>query len=281
MVRLGAPVFDAPEDPRALARAHLDLGYRAAYCPGVAVQDPGRAAEVRQAFEAEDVVIAEVGAWGGAIGEDEGRSREHLELTCQRLALAEEVGARCCVDYIGGWNPEGRHLAHPDNFSEATFELAVETIRTIVDTVNPTHAKFCSEMMQWSLPDSADSCLRLLRAVDRPAYGVHLDPTNLINCPRRYFDTGAVIRDCFEKLGPHIVSCHAKDIRMEDRFFIHMDEVLPGTGRLDYRTYLECLANLPGDTPLMIEHLKTAEEYALARDHILQVGREVGVSFGD
>ena len=63
--------------------------------------------------------------------------------------------------------------------------------------------------------------------------------------------------------------------------FIHMDEVLPGTGRLDYKAYLKGLAALPGDMPLMIEHLRTAEEYVKARDHIVHVGREVGVSFGD
>ena len=50
-------------------------------------------------------------------------------------------------------------------------------------------------------------------------------------------------------------------------------------GGLDYRTYLKRLANLPGDVPLMIEHLKTKEEYDQAHGHIQKVGREVNVVF--
>ena len=281
MIRLGAPVFDAPEDPAELARAHRQLGYRAAYCPAAAIQDPSRADEIRQAFEAEDVAIAEVGAWGGAIGVDEAHTRQHVQTWCDRLALADRIGARCCVDYVGGWNPDGRSLAHPDNFSADTFDLAVDIIRRVIDTVQPTRAAFCVEMMQWSIPDSVDESVRLIHAVDRPAFGAHLDPTNLINSPRRYYDTGAVIRECFEKLGRYIVSCHAKDIRMEDRPFLHMDEVLPGTGRLDYAAYLRGLADLGRDVPLMIEHLQTADQYRQAHAHITRVAADIGVALAD
>ena len=142
MIRLGAPIFDAPADPREQARLHRELGYRAAYCPGLCRQDPSRIDEVRQAFEAEDVVIAEVGAWGGVIGVDEDHCRRHIDDTCQALALAEAVGARCCVDYLGGWSPEGRHMGHPENFSSATFDRAVEIIRRIIDAVRPTRTAF-------------------------------------------------------------------------------------------------------------------------------------------
>ena len=33
VIRLGAPVFGAFDDPMAWAKAHRDLGYGAAYCP--------------------------------------------------------------------------------------------------------------------------------------------------------------------------------------------------------------------------------------------------------
>jgi sugar phosphate isomerase/epimerase len=56
--------------------------------------------------------------------------------------------------------------------------------------------------------------------------------------------------------------------------------VAPGQGSLDYTTYLKRLAELPEPPPLMLEHLRTAEEYAGARDHIFEVGRKAGLSFG-
>ena len=51
-----------------------------------------------------------------------------------------------------------------------------------------------------------------------------------------------------------------------------------GDGAMDYRTYLIELARLGGEVPLMLEHLEGAE-YAVARDRVFAVGKEVGVSF--
>jgi hypothetical protein len=42
---------------------------------------------------------------------------------------------------------------------------------------------------------------------------------------------------------------------------------------------LKELSRFP-DTPLMIEHLKGAEEYAKAAEHIRMVAKKVGLSFG-
>jgi len=135
-------------------------------------------------------------------------------------------------------------------------------------------------MMGWALPDSPDSYVRLLKAVDRPAFGVHLDPCNLVNSPERFYRNTALLNECFDKLGPWIASCHAKDLTWDVEMNIHFREVAPGQGSLDYATYLNRLAALPQGPPLMIEHLKTAEEYAGGRDHILAVGRKAGLSFG-
>ena len=46
---------------------------------------------------------------------------------------------------------------------------------------------------------------------------------------------GALIRECFEKLGPYIVSCHAKDIVLHHQAALHFDEIIPGEGQLDER----------------------------------------------
>jgi sugar phosphate isomerase/epimerase len=133
--------------------------------------------------------------------------------------------------------------------------------------------------MPWAYPDSADSYLRLLKAIDRKRFAVHLDPVNLVCSPQRYFRTGPLIRECFEKLGPYIKSCHAKDILLQMKLTTHLDEVRPGLGGLDYVAFLKELSKMP-ETPLMLEHLKGAEEYRKAADHIRGVARENGLSFG-
>jgi len=107
---------------------------------------------------------------------------------------------------------------------------------------------------------------------------VHLDPVNIINSPARYYHNAGVLRECFEKLGPWIISCHAKDILIRDDLIVHLDEMRPGLGRLDYRVFLQELNRLPGDIPLMLEHLP-GEEYALAREYVLSMAEELGISF--
>lgn len=279
-MRLGAPVFVQTEDPVELARAHRAAGYRAAYCPGwLALDQPDRIREVEAAFAAEDVVIAEVGAWGNMIGPDEAQREAHLAKVRERLALADEVGARCCVDFAGTFDPDSAYGPHPRNFAPEGFDFIVETIRGVIDAVNPKRAKFGLEMMPWSFPEDADDYVRLLEAVDRPAFGVHLDPVNIITSPRRYFANGAIIRECFEKLGRRVASCHAKDVELRPNYMSDLRECPPGEGGLDYGVFLRELNKLPQEPPLMLEHLPGEAEYRKARDHVVSVAHSEGLSF--
>lgn len=279
-IRLGGPSFADTEDPEALALAHRKLGYRAAYCPGVALKDTDRIRALSEAFAKQDVVIAEVGRWCNLLDADPEKRRQNLAQVTEGLALAEAIGARCCVDIAGSFSSTSWFGPHPDNLSPKAFDAIVENARKIIDAVKPKRARFCYEMMGWALPDSPASYLKVLEAVDRPAFGVHLDPCNLINSPEKFYHNTALLNECFDKLGRWIVSCHAKDLTWDVEMNVHFREVAPGKGSLDCATYLKRLAGLPQNPPLMIEHLSTAEEYGAARDHIFAVGRKAGLSFG-
>lgn len=279
-IRLGAPVFNAPQDPEGLALAHRQVGYRAAYCPGVGLNDKERIREIERCFAKHDVVIAEVGRWCNLLEPDAAKRSENLQRVTDGLALADEIGARCCVDIAGSFNADVWYGPHPDNLSPRFFDAAVENARKIIDAVKPKRAKFCYEMMGWALPDSADSYVDLVKAIDRDGFGVHLDPCNIINSPARYYRNPDLLNECFDKLGPWIVSCHAKDVTWDVEMQVHFREVVLGTGTLDYTTYLKRLAALPQPPPLMIEHMKNAEEYDQSRKYLLQVGEKVGVKFG-
>ena len=280
-VRLGDPVFGAPADPEGLALAHKKLGYRAAYCPGVSLNDKERIRDTAAAFQKHDVILAEVGRWVNLLDRDPGRRAANLKLVTEGLALADEIGARCCVDIAGSYSPTSWFGPHPENFSAKFFDETVENARKIIDAVKPKRAKFCFEVMGWAIPDSPDSYVRLIHAVDRPSFAVHLDPCNLVNCPERFYRNTDLLNECFDKLGPWIVSCHAKDIAWSNpvEMQVHLLEVIPGQGVLDYATYLKRLAALPGDVPLMLEHLRTADEFGRAAQHVREVGGKSGVRF--
>ena len=278
-IRLGAPVSASAKDPEAFAQAHRQLGYRAAYCPEIALAEADRIRALAEACARQDVVIAEVGRWCNLLDADPVKRAANLKTVTEGLALAEAIGARCCVNIAGSFNPSSWFGPHPDNLSRRFFDATVENARQIIDAVRPKRAALAFEMMGWALPDSPDHYLELIRAVDRPAFAVHLDPCNAINSPERFYRNTDLLNECFDKLGRWIVSCHAKDLVWDIEMNVHFREVRPGTGRLDYATYLKRLAQLPQTPPLMIEHLKSAAEYDQARQYIQKTGRDLGLSF--
>jgi sugar phosphate isomerase/epimerase len=87
------------------------------------------------------------------------------------------------------------------------------------------------------------------------------------------------LRECFEKLGPHVVSCHAKDLAWEVEMAVHFREVRIGLGSIDYGVFLaEHARHAPG-APLMLEHLPNETEYDAARDRVRAVGDTIGLRF--
>jgi sugar phosphate isomerase/epimerase len=278
-VRLGGPLDTKSNDPEEMALAYRKVGYRAAYCPDVKLEDKDRIHAISAAFAKHDVAIAEVGRWCNLLEADEAKRKTNMENVTNGLALAEEIGARCCVNIAGSYNTKEWFGPHPDNLSKKFFDAVVENARKIVDAVNPKRAKFSYEMMGWSIPDSADAYLNLIKAIDRKGFGVHLDPCNAVNCPERFYKNTDLLNECFDKLGQWIVSCHAKDLTWDIEMNVHFREVRPGQGSLDYATYLKRLTALPTDAPLMIEHLPSAEEFDAARKYLLEFGAKNGVTF--
>ena len=278
-IRLGGPIFVQTDDPEELARAHRAKGYRAGYCPKIPVSDRQRIKDTERAFTKQDVAIAEVGRWVNLLDSDPEKRRQNLATVTEGLALADAIGARCCVDIAGSFSPTSWFGPHPDNLTPRFFDAAVENARKVIDAVGPTRTVFTYEMMAWSLPDSPDACLRMIVAVDRKAFAVHLDPCNLINSPERNYRSSAVLRECYEKLGPRIASVHAKDLAWDVEYAVHFREVRIGMGSIDYAVFLAEHAKHAPDVPLMLEHLPNEADYDAARDQVKAVGARVGLGF--
>ncbi len=262
-IMLGGPVFGDTSSPEKWIEAVKSAGYRAAYCPLKPEDDIQTIRAYEQAAEKAGIVIAETGAWSNPMNKNEEERKKAIEKCINELELADNIGARCCVNIVGSrgdvWDGHD-----PQNFTDETFEMIVETTRMIIDAVKPKRTFYTLESMPWMFPDTTDNYLRLYKAIDRKGFGVHFDPVNMINSPYKYYENGELIKEFFQKLGPHIKSCHAKDITMHQKLTLHLDEVVIGEGNLNYDVYLTELANLPNEIPLMLEHLNTQEEYVAA-----------------
>jgi len=275
-MRLGGPVSIPEMTPGAWVDAHREMGYRAALCPCTSDDDTTTVEAFASAARAADILIAEVGAWSNPLSPDPDERARALEQCKTQLALAERVGASCCVN-ISGSRGQPWDGPHPDNLTPETFDMVVASVREIIDAVKPDTATYALEPMPWMYPHTSDNYLALLEAVDRPAFAVHIDMVNVINSPEKYFANGELIREWFGKLGPRIVSCHAKDTLISTQLTTHLSEVRAGLGHLDYATLLREINKLGPDIPLIIEHLATQEEYALSAAYIRSVAAEVGV----
>ena len=276
-IRLGAPVPGSFTDPAEWIKTVKALKYSAAYCP----LQPGANSELIRSFRTEanknNIIIAEVGAWSNLMDPDDTVRKESLKKNMESLQLADEIGASCCVN-ISGASGEIWDGPYPGNYSKDTFDQIVETVRYIVDQVKPVSAFYTLEPMPYMLPDSPDSYLELIKAIDRKQFAAHLDPVNMISSPQRYFNNGAFIKECFAKLGPYIKSIHAKDILILPELTVHLEERRPGLGALDYKVFLNEASKLK-DIPFMLEHLETQEEYRLAATYVREEGEKAGVKF--
>jgi sugar phosphate isomerase/epimerase len=276
-VRLGGPVPGKFDDPAQWVKAVKSLGYSAAACP---VQ-PGTASELIRSFRSEakknNILISEVGVWNNMFDPDKVAREAAIKKNIVSLQLADEIGACCCVN-ISGAKGKIWDGPYPGNYSKETFDQIVENVRHIIDQVKPKNTFFSLEPMPYMLPDSPDTYLELVKAIDRDRFAVHLDPVNMVSSPQRYFNNAAFLGECFSKLGPFIKSVHAKDITIMPELTVHLEERRPGLGSLDYSVFLREMSKLM-DIPMMMEHLDKQEDYLLAAQYIRKVGAETGISF--
>ena len=273
------------DDPDLLAQECKRLGYTAAYCPPAKPDDTARLKAIRDAFAKQNIVIAEVGAWRNLMTPDLAARKANIDYVISQLAVADEVGARCCVDITGSFDAATLSGPHPKNQSQEFIDGTIENCRHIVDAVKPKRSVFAIEMKGCNFPDGPDPYLKLIQAVDRPqAFGVHIDICNIINSPMRYYNNTALIHETFSKLGKWIKSCHAKDLLWVPQVNVNFEETVPGQGGIktahipgvDYHAYVTEVVNV--GAPLMLEHLTSAEQYRQGADYIRSVARDLHIA---
>jgi sugar phosphate isomerase/epimerase len=237
-------------------------------------------ADLKQAYvdlaKKNNVVIGEVGIWRNTLSFNAAEAKANIEYSKERLSLAEEIGANCCVNIVGA-RGELWDGCYEDNYSEDVYSLIVDVTREIIDSVNPKRTFFTLEPMPWMLPDSPDSYLQLIKDIDRKGFAVHLDFTNMINCPERFVKRDLFIEECFGKLGPYIKSVHVKDVIMENILPCVIREVMPGKGVIDYKKVVRHCEKLSKEMTVFVEHLQTHEEYLEASGYVRRIAEAEGI----
>ena len=276
-MRLGGSVMKPYNSPKEWLAHVKELGYSCVIFP---VDSNAPAAVIREYADVcrdNDLLIGEVGAWRNVMARDEKERAANLDWNIRQLELAEIVGANCCVNISGSF-AELWDGYHPALGTREVYDLVVSNTQRIIDAVKPTRTAYSLEPMPWMVPESPEQYLQLMKDVDRSAFKVHLDYCNMINGVERYRNAPAFITHCFELLGEHIVSVHAKDVLIsEGALPVNINEIAPGEGSIDLPLVTKLAHALGDDTPVFVEHLPDHAAYMKAAAVMREAAKKANV----
>jgi len=263
-MRFGGPVLKPFSNPEEWVRNMQELGYNACTFPLNHTAPISDIDAYTAAAKEADIMIAEVGVWNNPISSDVEEAKKARRYAKDQLALADYIEAACCVNIAGA---KGDQWDGPHKNNWTCFDEIVASVQEIIDEVKPTKTYYSLETMPWIYPYDADSYVELIKSIDRERFGVHLDVINIITSPYAYYHNGDITRECFDKLGHQIKSCHAKDIILSGKLTVHLDEASPGHGEYDFNVLIDCLRKMPG-VPMLMEHMSDPADVERAAAHI-------------
>lgn len=198
------------------------------------------------------------GYWQPLIQPDETVRKEAVRTLQEALRVAADLGARGIDTGPGSMSPKGPWVPHGENWNPKLREQLILSLKACAKAAEEYQVYLSLEGHQVVVLENAEVTKEVLDAVGSPWVRSDLDPANWITL-KTIFRTGEAIDHMFDVLGEHIVSGHAKDIRIQDSHVIHTPTGSPGTGMLDFRTYLRRMEDLNPDYPLIVEGSSEAE----------------------
>ncbi len=259
-MRLGTSSPLKHNSPEEWAENQVRLGCSTVVFPVQSNESEQKIIAYKEAAEKAGLTIAEVGIWRNALTANPDERKANMDYCVNQLRLADFLNARCAVNVAGAFGPRWDG-GYKENFSAEAWKKTVSMVQEIIDRANVKNTFFTLEPMPWMIPTGPKEYLRLMDAVDRDRFAVHMDIINMINSADRYFHAEDFIDECVESLGPYIRSCHIKDVHLDERYTLRLEECGPGDGEFPLRHYVEKMNAIDPDMPVILEHLNTDEEY--------------------
>ncbi len=205
--------------------------------------------------------------------------RAEREKVITRVSNAVETADRLGLDFIlihyGGAADRSTH-PHRDNWTKATWDRGVESLKTILRNTSGTNVALAIEALNPSIINNPFAHVRLMEDIGSERIKVALDPQNMLNTAT-YYRTTELVNTCFDLLGENIMYGHAKDVFWKQEMLPTFEWVVAGTGCMDFETYLVRLSRMKYPRALYLEFLPR-EQYPEAKQYIEQTAKKVGVT---
>jgi len=233
--------------------------------------------ELLTALKENDVKVFEVGGYVNMLHPDTSTRQKFLKRLAVCIEEAEQLNCPMVGTISGSCDdhPYGINV-HPDNWTKWTWKRLVDGVRQVLKDTSGSEVVLGMEAQVTTNLDGPIAHKRLMDDVGDKRCAVNLDPVNMVSLAN-YYHTTELIEECFDMLGETIYGCHAKDSYIwPDKQTVHVQEVCPGRGVVDYETYLACISRMKWPRTLKVEHIPD-EQYPEANNYIRKIAAKVGV----
>lgn len=218
-----------------------------------------KAERVRKLLEDHGVrMFQATGFWQNLVTPDETSRSQSVRTLQAALRLAGWMGARGIDTGPGSMSPDGVWFPHPDNWTDVCRRQLVKSLKEAARAAEDAGVFLSLEGHQLVTLESPEVTKDVLDQVDSHWVRCDYDSANWITRETIY-DTRSAIHRHFDLLGRHIISCHAKDIWIENRLALHLQDGCPGKGRVDFRALFQRMEALSPDYPVIAEGNSTED----------------------
>jgi len=239
----------------------------------------GAGRRVRDLLAARDIrVVQSTGFAPNLVDPDPDVRREAHARIRRGLAAAEALGAVMVNTGVGSYHPTFAYGPHPANHTSVAVDTLVENLRVLCGEAQDRGLLLSLEPHVQTTISDPDTIAAIAAAVDHPALRVNFDPVNLVGTLPEVFDAAAAIGRMGARMGSFLgPSAHVKDIRPLPELVLHLAEVSPGEGYVDWAAYFEVCRSLGEGAALIVEHLHgDAVEPAIAAT--IQLAQRHGIA---
>jgi sugar phosphate isomerase/epimerase len=217
------------------------------------------AREVRRIMEGEGVRLYQAtGFWQNLVTPDESERLQNVKVLQGALRLAGALGARGIDTGPGSMHPEGPWFPHPENWTASARAQLVKSLKESAPVAEEEGVYLSLEGHQLVTLSSAEVTRDILDEVGSRWVRSDFDSANWITLDT-VFNTGPALDQMFDVLGEHIVSCHAKDIWIENKLTLHLQDGCCGKGLMDFATLFRRMEALNPEYPVIAEGNSTEE----------------------
>ena len=175
------------------------------------------------------------------------------------------------LNATNAWNP------HPGNYAPEVFDRLVDSLRQAAQAAQAEGMMLALEGHVLSLLDTPQRMRDVIDAVGSPALRFNTDPVNFIGTVKDTYHPGRVLEELERVLGEYTVAAHLKDMTVQDRLVLHIEEVVIGEGSMDYGRLLPQLEQMNPDMYGIIEHLPD-EKIPQARAALMRAAEKAGIT---